>query len=73
MPLLVGTEGYTGTQVVAPIIRAVVIGEVKFKDMFCVIRKEVLIELSLGFSLGTTGLIRAYILGVRTEVAQVVA
>ena len=73
VPLLVGTGGNTGTQVVATIIRAVGIGEVKFKDMFRVIKKEVLIGLLLGFSLGAAGLIRAYILGVGTEVAQVVA
>ncbi|PES71909.1 magnesium transporter [Bacillus cereus] len=73
LPLLVGTGGNTGTQVVATIIRAVGIGEVRFKDMFRVIRKEVLIGLLLGLSLGVAGLIRAYILGVGIEVAQVVA
>ncbi|PFI79111.1 MULTISPECIES: magnesium transporter [Bacillus cereus group] len=73
VPLLVGTGGNTGTQVVATIIRAVGIGEVQFKDIFRVIRKEILIGILLGLSLGTAGLIRAYMLGVGTEVAQVVA
>lgn len=73
IPLLVGTGGNTGTQVVATIIRAVGIGEVKFKDIFRVIRKEMLIGVLLGLALGTAGLIRAYILGVGIEVAQVVA
>ncbi|MDY0854363.1 magnesium transporter [Bacillus thuringiensis] len=71
--LLVGTGGNTGTQVVATITRAVGTGEVKFNDMFRVIRKEALIGILLGLSLGVAGLIRAYIQGVGTEVAQVVA
>ncbi|PES71948.1 magnesium transporter [Bacillus cereus] len=71
--LLVGTGGNTGTQVVATITRAVGTGEVKFNDMFRVIRKEALIGILLGLSLGVAGLIRAYIQGVGIEVAQVVA
>jgi len=73
VPLLVGTGGNTGTQVVATIIRAAGIGEVQFKDMFRVIRKEILIGLLLGLSLGVAGLVRAYMLGVGIEVAKVVA
>ncbi|PEA86398.1 magnesium transporter [Bacillus thuringiensis] len=73
LPLLVGTGGNTGTQVVATLVRAVGIGEVKFKDMFRVIRKEVLIGSLLGLSLGIAGLIRAYILGVRPEISLIVA
>ncbi|MDZ5608192.1 magnesium transporter [Bacillus pseudomycoides] len=73
IPLLVGTGGNTGTQVVATIIRAISIGEVKFKDIFRVIKKEVSIGMLLGVSLGIAGLIRAHILGVGTEIAQVVA
>ena len=53
VPLLVGTGGNTGTQVVATITRA--------------------IGMLLGLALGIAGLIRAYMLGVGTEVAQVVA
>ncbi|PFA64063.1 magnesium transporter [Bacillus cereus] len=73
IPLLVGTGGNTGTQVVATIIRAVGIGEVAFKDIFRVIKKEVLIGILLGVTLGIAGLIRAHLLGVGTEVALVVA
>ncbi|OUB29052.1 magnesium transporter [Bacillus thuringiensis serovar yunnanensis] len=53
VPLLVGTGGNTGTQVVATITRA--------------------IGMLLGLALGIAGLTRAYMLGVGTEVAQVVA
>ncbi|AXK21552.1 magnesium transporter [Bacillus sp. COPE52] len=73
VPLLVGTGGNTGTQVVATITRAIGIGEVKFKDIFRVMKKEFAIGMLLGLALGVAGLIRAYMLGVGTEVAQVVA
>ncbi|WP_459502561.1 magnesium transporter [Bacillus sp. C1] len=73
VPLLVGTGGNTGTQIVATMIRAIGIGEVKFKDIFRVMKKELLIGTLLGVTLGIAGFIRANILGVGTEVAQVVA
>ncbi|WP_044797413.1 magnesium transporter [Bacillus cereus] len=73
VPLLVGTGGNTGTQVVATITRAIGIGELKFKDIFRVMKKEFAIGMLLGLALGIAGLIRAYMLGVGTEVAQVVA
>lgn len=73
VPLLVGTGGNTGTQVVATITRAIGIGEVKFKDIFRVMKKEFAIGMLLGLALGIAGLTRAYMLGVGTEVAQVVA
>ncbi|SCL96205.1 magnesium transporter [Bacillus wiedmannii] len=73
VPLLVGTGGNTGTQVVATITRAIGIGEVKFKDIFRVMKKEFAIGMLLGLALAVAGLTRAYMLGVGTEVAQVVA
>ncbi|EEK70121.1 Mg2+ transporter mgtE [Bacillus mycoides] len=73
VPLLVGTGGNTGTQVVATITRAIGIGEVKFKDIFRVMKKEFAIGMLLGLALGVAGLTRAYMLGVGAEVAQVVA
>ncbi|MEB8860632.1 magnesium transporter, partial [Bacillus cereus] len=73
VPLLVGTGGNTGTQVVATITRAIGIGELKFKDIFRVMKKEFAIGMLLGLALGIAGLTRAYMLGVGTEVAQVVA
>ncbi|HDR4874856.1 TPA: magnesium transporter [Bacillus cereus] len=73
VPLLVGTGGNTGTQVIATITRAIGIGEVKFKDIFRVMKKEFAIGMLLGLALGIAGLTRAYMLGVGTEVAQVVA
>jgi magnesium transporter len=46
---------------------------VKFKDIFRVMKKEALVGILLGLTLAVAALIRAYTLGVGTEVAQVVA
>lgn len=73
IPLLIGTGGNTGTQVVTTLVRAVALNEVKFKDIFRVMKKEALVGLLLGLTLAVAALIRAYTLGVGTEVAQVVA
>ncbi|MED2392613.1 magnesium transporter, partial [Bacillus thuringiensis] len=45
----------------------------KFKDIFRVMKKEALVGILLGMTLATAALIRAYTLGVGTEIAQVVA
>lgn len=73
IPLLVGTGGNTGTQIVTTLVRALALGEVKLKDMFRVMKKEVSVGLLLGCTLAVVALGRAYILGVGFEVAQVVA
>ncbi|MEC2469817.1 magnesium transporter, partial [Bacillus thuringiensis] len=73
IPLLIGTGGNTGTQVVTTLVRAVAVNEIKFKDIFRVMKKEALVGILLGMTLATAALIRAYTLGVGTEIAQVVA
>lgn len=55
------------------LVRAVALNEVKFKDIFRVMKKEALVGILLGLTLAVAALIRAYTLGVGTEVAQVVA
>ncbi|RHW05491.1 magnesium transporter [Bacillus cereus] len=73
IPLLIGTGGNTGTQVVTTLVRAVAVNDIKFKDIFRVMKKEALVGILLGMTLATAALIRAYTLGVGTEIAQVVA
>src|SRR5204862_119678 len=41
IPLLIGTGGNTGSQTVTTVIRAMAVGEVQFRDLFRVWRKEV--------------------------------
>jgi magnesium transporter len=73
IPLLIGTGGNTGSQIVSTLVRALGIGEVKFGDLFRVMRKEMLTGLFLGLSLGVIGLIRAAMMGVETSIGYVVA
>lgn len=40
IPLLIGTGGNTGSQIVTTLIRALGVGEVKFQDLFRVIKKN---------------------------------
>ncbi|MFC7442811.1 magnesium transporter [Laceyella putida] len=73
IPLLIGTGGNTGSQIVTTLVRALGINEVKFSDIFRVMRKEMLTGLFLGLSLGVIGLIRAMMMGVDTSIGYVVA
>lgn len=73
IPLLIGTGGNTGSQIVTTLIRALGVGEVKFHDLFRVIRKELIAGLLLGVSLGLIGFLRAYVMGVTFDIAYVVA
>ena len=50
VPMLMGTAGNAGNQTSVTVIRAVALGDVKFKDIFKVILKELLAALLLGFT-----------------------
>ncbi|MFJ5716376.1 magnesium transporter [Neobacillus sp. NPDC093127] len=73
VPLLIGTGGNTGSQTVTTLVRAMAVGEVEFKDIFKVFRKEVSTGVFLGLTMGTVALIRAFFLGVHFNVGAVVA
>nr|WP_113756173.1 magnesium transporter [Brevibacillus laterosporus] len=73
IPLLIGTGGNSGTQTVTTLVRALAMGEVKFKDIFKVMRKEVSTGVFLGLCMGIVALIRAEFLGVGFDVGTVVA
>lgn len=73
IPLLIGTGGNSGTQTVTTLVRAMAMGEVGFKDIFKVVRKEVSTGVLLGIVMGMVALIRAEILGVGLDIGFVVA
>lgn len=73
IPLLLGTGGNSGTQTVTTLVRAMALGEVQFKDIFRVMRKEVSTGIFLGLSMGVVAFIRAEFLGVGFDVGSVVA
>lgn len=72
IPLLVGTGGNTGTQVVATVIRSIGTGEIKFADTFRVMSRELMVGTLIGVTVFVACLIRAYFLGVGREVGMVV-
>ncbi|MBB6673518.1 magnesium transporter [Cohnella nanjingensis] len=73
IPLLIGTGGNSGTQIVTTLVRALGMGEVKFKDIFKVIRKEIFTGFFLGLCMGTVAFFRAQFLGVGFDIGTVVA
>jgi magnesium transporter len=73
IPLLIGTGGNTGSQIVSTLVRALGVGEVKFTDLLRVIRKELVTGILLGISLGAVGYVRAALMGVDTDIGAVVA
>lgn len=60
VPLLIGAGGNSGSQVTTTITRALALGEVKTRDWFLVIKREVVVGGVIGISLGLIGFIRAY-------------
>ena len=58
VPLIISSGGNSGSQAASLIIRAMALGELKIKNWWYVMRKEILSGLSLGTVLGTIGFIR---------------
>jgi magnesium transporter len=73
IPLLIGTGGNTGSQVVTTLIRSMAVGEVRLSDIGRVVRREAVVGLMLGLVMGVATYIRSWTLGVGTEVGPVVA
>jgi magnesium transporter len=73
MPLLIGTGGNAGSQVVTTIVRAMAVGEVQFRDMFRILLKELQTGLLLGAAMAIAVFARALMLGVGVDIGLVVA
>jgi magnesium transporter len=58
VPLVISSGGNSGSQASTLIIRAMALGEVRLRDWWQVMRREILSGLSLGAILGTIGFIR---------------
>jgi magnesium transporter len=68
IPLLIGTGGNTGTQITTTLVRAMGTGQVSFRDMGSVIVKELSTAVLISVAMAGAGMIRAFTLGVGTEV-----
>ncbi|MBX3157047.1 MAG: magnesium transporter [Deltaproteobacteria bacterium] len=58
LPLIISSGGNSGSQASTLVIRAMALGEVRARDWWLVIRREVIIGLSLGAVLGTCAALR---------------
>ncbi|MGD9891698.1 MAG: magnesium transporter [Dehalococcoidia bacterium] len=73
IPLLIGTGGNTGSQVVTTIIRAQALGEVRFSHFARVLWKELRVAMLLASAMFVATYIRAWTLGVEMDVRLTVA
>ena len=62
IPMLMGTGGNSGSQVSTLIIRGLALGEIKVKDYFKVLWKEIRVSIMVGFVLGIVNALRMFIL-----------
>ncbi|HXO94183.1 MAG TPA: magnesium transporter [Candidatus Acidoferrum sp.] len=58
LPLIISSGGNSGSQATTLVIRAMALGELRLRDWFRVVRKELLSGLALGAILGTIGFFR---------------
>jgi len=72
IPLLIGTGGNTGAQTVSTIIRGLAVQDIRFRDIFRVLRREFLGGLLLGLALSIVAGARAYIWDGSLELALVI-
>lgn len=61
IPLIISSGGNSGSQATTLIIRAIALGEVRLKDWFRVLRRELITGFSLGAFLGMIGAVRIYL------------
>jgi magnesium transporter len=61
VPLIISSGGNSGSQAASLIIRALAIGELKFRNWWYVMRKEIFSGLLLGSILGLIGFVRIFI------------
>lgn len=61
IPLLISSGGNSGSQATTLIIRAMALGEVRLRDWFRVVRRELMAGIALGLLLGAIGFLRIVI------------
>ena len=61
VPLLIGAGGNAGSQVTTTITRALALGEVTPRDWWLVMRRELVVALMIGGTLGSLGFLRAFL------------
>ncbi|HMQ30992.1 MAG TPA: magnesium transporter [Chloroflexaceae bacterium] len=72
IPLLIGTGGNTGAQTVSTMVRSLAVGEIRPRDLWRVVGRELLSGLLLGALLGAAAFGLALLLGNGADLALVV-
>lgn len=73
MPLLIGTGGNAGSQVVTTIVRAMGLGDVYFRDILRIMWKELQTGVMLGVAMAVVVFARSLMLGVGADIGVVVS
>ncbi len=73
IPLLIGTGGNVGSQVVTTIVRAMAVEDVRFSDLVRVVSKEMQVGVMLGLVLSAIMFARAVLLRTDYDIALIVA
>ncbi len=66
IPMLMGTGGNSGNQVSTLVIRGLALGEIKLKDYFRILWKEIRVSLLVGLVLALANLVRMWVLRLTT-------
>ena len=61
LPLIISSGGNSGSQATSLIIQAMALGDVRLRDWFRVIRRELISGLALGVILGAIGMMRIFV------------
>ncbi len=64
IPLIISSGGNAGSQAASLVLRAIALGEVRFQDIWTVMRREIFVGLILGFLLGLIGFLRITVFSV---------
>jgi magnesium transporter len=67
LPLIISSGGNSGSQAATLIVRALAVGEVRLRDWWWVVRREVYSGLMLGLLLGTIGFLRIVVWSAFTD------
>ena len=68
IPLIISSGGNSGSQASTLVIRAMALGEVRLRDWWHVIRREVFVGMALGTLLGSIGLMRILLWPTRSQI-----
>jgi magnesium transporter len=61
LPLIISSGGNSGSQATSLVIQAMALGDVRLRDWFVVVRRELFAGLALGCILGIIGLLRIFV------------